>query len=109
MCRDRSDELVCAFLVHVWWRVRCHLGLPIDKVAGETPDFFLAVETVEDEISVFIFAMGIGTNVILECIVIIGWYSLQGGGGVIILLGGDSIGGHQRRGGSRKDHLKCAS
>jgi len=96
-------------LVHVWWRVRCHLGLPIDKVAGETPDFFLAVEAVEDEISIFIFAMGIRTNVKLESIVIIGWYSYKVGRGVIILLGGGSIGGHQRRGGSRKDHLTCAS
>ena len=54
------------FLFLVWRRVGCHLGLAVDKVAGKAPDFFLAVEAVKDEISVFVLAVGIGANVILE-------------------------------------------
>jgi hypothetical protein len=65
MCRDRGEELVCPFLFLVWRRARCCLWLAVDKFAGETPDFFLAIELVEDEISVFVLAVGIGTNVIL--------------------------------------------
>jgi hypothetical protein len=66
MCRDRSEELVRPFLFLVWRRVGRCLWLAIDKVAGKTPDFFPAIETVKDEISVFVFAVGIGTNVVLE-------------------------------------------
>jgi hypothetical protein len=66
MWRDRGEELVCPFLFLVWRRVGCYLWLSIDKVARKTPHFFLAIETVKDEISVFVFAVGIGTNVILE-------------------------------------------
>jgi hypothetical protein len=72
MCRDRGEELICPFLFLVWGRVECYLGLAIDKVAGKTPDFFLAIETVKDEISVFVLAVSIGTDVILERIMIVG-------------------------------------
>jgi hypothetical protein len=71
MCRDRGKELICPFLFLVWGRVGCYFWLAIDKVAGKTPDFFLAIETIKDEISVFVLAVGIGTNVILERIMMI--------------------------------------
>ena len=66
MCWDLGEELIRLFLFLVWGRGKCHFWLPIDKVSGETPDFFLAIETVKDEISVFVLAVGVGTNVILE-------------------------------------------
>jgi hypothetical protein len=72
MCRDRGEKLICPFLFLVWGGVWCYLWFAIDKVAGKTPDFFLAIETVKDEISVFVLAVGIGTNVKLEPIMIIG-------------------------------------
>lgn len=72
MCGDRGEEIICPFLFLVWGRVGCYLWLTIDKVAGKTPDFFLAIETVKGEVSVFVLAVGIGTNVILERIMIIG-------------------------------------
>ena len=66
MYRDGGEELICPFLFRVWGRVRCHLWLAIDKVASKTPDFFLAIGTVKDEISVFVLAVGVRTHVILE-------------------------------------------
>jgi len=83
MCRNRGEKLICPFLFLVWGRVGCYLWLSIDKVAGKTPDFFLAIVAVKDEISIFVLAVGTGTNVILERIMII-WLNpllLQGGWG----------------------------
>lgn len=62
----RREERVCPSLFLVWWRVGGLLGLAVCKVAGQTPDLLLAFEAVEDEISIFILAVGIGTNVKLE-------------------------------------------
>ena len=70
MCWDRGEELICPFLFLIWGRVGCYLWLAIHKVDGKTPDFFLAIETVKDEISVFVLAVGIRTNVMLEYIII---------------------------------------
>jgi hypothetical protein len=50
----------------VRWRVRGYHIAIVVAVADEAPDFFIIVEAVKDEISVFVLAVGSGTNVKLE-------------------------------------------
>jgi hypothetical protein len=68
----RRKERVCPSLFLVRWRIGGHFRLRLGprladgKVTGQTPDFLLAIEAVEDKVPIFIPAVGIGTNVILE-------------------------------------------
>jgi hypothetical protein len=59
-------------LALVWRRVtRYHIafiaadGQVVVVVGDEAPDFFVAVDAVKDEISVFVLAVGSGTNIVL--------------------------------------------
>jgi hypothetical protein len=42
-----------------------HLVLD-SKIAGEAPDFLVAILAIKDEIPIFVLAVGLGTNVKLE-------------------------------------------
>ena len=56
----RRKKIACAYLLLVWWCVGCHLAS--GTVAGQAPDFLLAIAAIVDEISVFVLAVGRGTN-----------------------------------------------
>ena len=51
------------------WRcvARYHIGFDgkVVIVGDEAPDFFVAVDAVKDDISVFVLAVGSGTNIVL--------------------------------------------
>ena len=93
-----------------------HLAVD-SKIAGEAPDFLEAIVAIKDEISIFVLAVGPGTNVILESPLNTstkyGKVGVERGKGVVKGLalspGGDSIGERQRRDGSRRAHPTCES
>jgi len=95
-----------------------HLVLD-SKIAGEAPDFLVAILAIKDEISIFVLAVGPGTNVILENPLSdstkrrqVGVERGKGAGvvrGLALSPGGDSIGERQRRDGSRRAHPTCES
>ena len=56
----RREKFACAYLLLVRRCVGCHLA--DGTVAGQAPDFLLAITAIVDEISVFVLAVGRGTN-----------------------------------------------
>ena len=61
----RRGECRRASLSLVRRRMARHLVLD-SKIAGEAPDFLVAILAIKDEIPIFVLAVGLGTNVKLE-------------------------------------------